>query len=98
MVVKMKIGLFYGSSTCYTEMASEKIRATIGEELVDIYNIKETPVTIMNDYDLLLLGISTWDFGEIQEDWLAVWEELDGLSLQGKTIALFGLGDQEGYG
>jgi flavodoxin II len=98
MVVKMKIGLFYGSSTCYTEMASEKIRATIGEELVDIYNIKETPVVTMNDYDLLLLGISTWDFGEIQEDWLAVWEELDGLSLQGKTIALFGLGDQEGYG
>nr|VVV05032.1 Flavodoxin 2 [Aliivibrio wodanis] len=98
MVVKMKIGLFYGSSTCYTEMASEKIRATMGEELVDIYNIKETPVTTMNDYDLLLLGISTWDFGEIQEDWLAVWEELDGLSLEGKTIALFGLGDQEGYG
>lgn len=98
MVVKMKIGLFYGSSTCYTEMASEKIRAIMGEELVDIYNIKETPVATMNDYDLLLLGISTWDFGEIQEDWLAVWEELDGLSLQGKTIALFGLGDQEGYG
>ncbi|GEK14159.1 flavodoxin FldB [Aliivibrio fischeri] len=94
----MKIGLFYGSSTCYTEMASEKIRAFIGEDLVDVFNIKETPVTTMNDYDLLLLGISTWDFGEIQEDWLAVWEELDGLSLDGKTIALFGLGDQEGYG
>lgn len=92
----MKIGLFYGSSTCYTEMASEKIRAFIGEDLVDVFNIKETPVTTMNDYDLLLLGISTWDFGEIQEDWLAVWEELDGLSLDGKTIALFGLGDQEG--
>lgn len=98
MVVRMKIGLFYGSSTCYTEMASEKIRAIMGEELVDIYNIKETPTATMNDYDLLLLGISTWDFGEIQEDWLAVWEELNGLSLQGKTIALFGLGDQEGYG
>ncbi|WP_063658370.1 flavodoxin FldB [Aliivibrio fischeri] len=94
----MKIGLFYGSSTCYTEMASEKIRAFIGEDLIDVFNIKETPVTTMNDYDLLLLGISTWDFGEIQEDWLAVWEELDGLSLDGKTIALFGLGDQEGYG
>lgn len=94
----MKIGLFYGSSTCYTEMASDKIRSFIGEELVDVFNIKDTPVATMNDYNLLLLGISTWDFGEIQEDWLAVWEELDGLSLDGKTIALFGLGDQEGYG
>lgn len=94
----MKIGLFYGSSTCYTEMASEKIRAIIGEELVDIYNIKETPVTTIQDYDFLILGISTWDFGEIQEDWSAVWEQLDGLTLNGKYVALFGLGDQEGYG
>ncbi|MGR5543036.1 flavodoxin FldB, partial [Vibrio campbellii] len=23
----MKIGLFYGSTTCYTEMAAEKMRA-----------------------------------------------------------------------
>lgn len=94
----MKIGLFYGSSTCYTEMVSEKIRAIIGEELVDIYNIKDTPVAAMQDYDFLILGISTWDFGEIQEDWSAVWQQIDGLSLNGKYVALFGLGDQEGYG
>ncbi len=94
----MKIGLFYGSTTCYTEMASEKIREFIGSDLVDIFNIKETAVEKMNDYDLLLLGISTWDFGEIQEDWQAVWQQLNGLNLDGKIVALFGLGDQEGYG
>ncbi len=94
----MKIGLFYGSSTCYTEMAAEKIRAILGEELVDIFNIKDTPVMTMQEYDFLILGISTWDFGEIQEDWSAVWQQLDGLSLAGKHVALFGLGDQEGYG
>ena len=65
----MKIGLFYGSTTCYTEMAAEKIRGIIGEDLVDIHNVKETPLSFMADYDLLLLGISTLDFGEIQEDW-----------------------------
>ncbi|WP_459782808.1 flavodoxin domain-containing protein, partial [Photobacterium sp. R1] len=27
----------------------------------------------------------------------AVWNQLDGLTLTGKTVALFGLGDQEGY-
>lgn len=79
-------------------MAAEKIRDIIGAELVDIYNIKETPVTLMNDYDLLILGISTWDFGELQEDWGAIWDELSGLTLAGKHAALFGLGDQEGYG
>jgi flavodoxin II len=35
------IALFYGSSTCYTEMAGEKIRAELGEELVDFFNINE---------------------------------------------------------
>lgn len=93
----MKIGLFYGSSTCYTEMASEKIREILGEELVDIHNVKDTPLSTMADYDLLILGISTWDFGELQEDWEAVWQDLDSLQLEGKTIAFFGLGDQEGY-
>ncbi|ANW25711.1 flavodoxin FldB [Vibrio coralliilyticus] len=94
----MKIGLFYGSTTCYTEMAAEKMRAIIGEELVDIRNVKETPLAEMADYDFLILGISTWDFGEIQEDWNEIWDQIDGLSLNGKTVALFGLGDQEGYG
>ncbi|KHT46452.1 flavodoxin FldB [Vibrio sinaloensis] len=94
----MKIGLFYGSTTCYTEMAAEKIRAIIGDDLVDIHNVKESPLSLMADYDLLLLGISTWDFGEIQEDWNELWDQVSGLSLAGKTVALFGLGDQEGYG
>ncbi|MGF1685564.1 flavodoxin FldB [Photobacterium japonica] len=93
----MKIGLFYGSTTCYTEMAAEKIRACIGADLVEIHNIKEAALTAMNQYDMLILGISTWDFGELQEDWESVWEQLDGLNLNGKTVALYGLGDQEGY-
>ena len=94
----MNIGLFYGSTTCYTEMAAEKIRGIIGEDLVDIHNVKETPLSLMADYDLLLLGISTWDFGEIQEDWNELWEDIATTPMKGKVVALFGLGDQEGYG
>ncbi|NOH70124.1 flavodoxin FldB [Vibrio pectenicida] len=94
----MKIGLFYGSTTCYTEMAAEKMRAILGEDLVDIFNVKQTPLTEAENYDLLILGISTWDFGEIQEDWDEIWNDISTLSLNDKTIALYGLGDQEGYG
>ncbi|MFA0143376.1 flavodoxin FldB [Vibrio kanaloae] len=94
----MKIGLFYGSTTCYTEMAAEKIRGIIGEDLVDIHNVKESPLSLMADYDLLLLGISTWDFGEIQEDWNELWDDIATTPVKGKVVALFGLGDQEGYG
>ncbi len=57
----MKIGLFYGSSTCYTEMAAEKIRDFIGEELVTLHNLKDDAPALMEQYDMLILGIPTWD-------------------------------------
>lgn len=94
----MDIGLFYGSSTCYTQMVAEKIQALLGADLVTLHNLKETPVQTMAQYDALIFGISTWDFGEIQEDWLASWDAIDQVKLGGKQIALFGLGDQQGYG
>ena len=94
----MKIGLFYGSSTCYTEIVAEKIQACIGEELVDVYNIKESGLSKVNDYDILIFGISTWDFGELQEDWGKLWDTVSELSVSDKIVAIFGLGDQDGYG
>ena len=94
----MDIGLFYGSSTCYTQMVAEKIQALLGADLVTLHNLKETPVQTMVQYDALIFGISTWDFGEIQEDWQANWDAIDQVKLGGKQIALFGLGDQQGYG
>ena len=95
------IGLFYGSTTCYTEMAGEKIRtalhALIGEERVDVFNIADTPMIQTQFYDYLIFGIPTWDYGELQEDWEDVWDELDTLDFSGKKIAIYGLGDQVGY-
>ena len=89
----MNIGLFYGSSTCYTEMTAEKIRDFIGEELVTLHNLKDDDPSLMEQYDLLILGIPT-DFGELQEDWEAVWQQLPALNLQGKIVALYGMGDR----
>ncbi|MBT1062206.1 flavodoxin FldB [Bowmanella sp. Y26] len=93
----LKIGLFYGSTTCYTEMAAEKIRAALGEDLVEMYNIKDAPLKHAEQFDILIFGISTWDFGELQEDWESHWSDIRNLNLQGKIVALFGLGDQMGY-
>ena len=91
------VGLFYGSSTCYTEIAAEKIAGCLGEDLVDIHNLAEAPVRLMENYQRLILGIPTWDYGELQEDWETCWDDLDNLNLQGKVVALYGLGDQKGY-
>ena len=97
----MTIGLFYGSTTCYTEMTAEKIQAQMASlfelPIVDLYNIKDTGLSKIVNYDWLILGISTWDFGELQEDWESQWTDLANYDLTGKAVALYGQGDQEGY-
>lgn len=91
------IGLFYGSSTCYTEIVAEKIAAILGPDLIDLYNIADEPVITAQFYDYLIFGIPTWDYGELQEDWEEIWDELDELNLDTRQVALYGLGDQVGY-
>ena len=51
----------------------------------------------MVQYDFLILGIPTWDYGELQEDWETHWDELDQIDFTGKQVAVYGLGDQVGY-
>lgn len=91
------VALFYGSSTCYTEMAAEKIRTELGEDQVDIFNIVDEPLITALFYEHIILGIPTWDYGELQEDWEEIWDEIDELDFHGKTVAIYGLGDQIGY-
>ncbi|MFT6968027.1 MAG: flavodoxin II [Cellvibrionaceae bacterium] len=91
------IGLFYGSSTCYTEMSAEKIQQCFGQENIDLFNIADTAVDEIDHYQQIIFGIPTWDYGELQEDWEAIWDEIDNLKFADKTVAIFGLGDQIGY-
>ena len=99
--MKDKIGVFYGSTTCYTEMAAEKICAQINiltkTDCTRLHDISDTSVLKMADYRYLIAGIPTWDFGELQEDWEDQWETLREINLESKYVALFGLGDQVGY-
>ncbi|MFB0912089.1 MAG: flavodoxin domain-containing protein, partial [Glaciecola sp.] len=72
-----EIAIFYGSTTCYTEMASEKIQSELESIVseqglhatISMFDIKEHALEKSTQYDLVLYGISTWDFGELQEDW-----------------------------
>lgn len=93
-----KIGLFYGSDEGNTEAVALRIRARLGEERVDVHDIADVTQLEIADYDQLIFGIPTWDFGQIQSDWEEFWEDVQEIDFNGKTVALFGLGDQFGYG
>ncbi len=96
-----KIGLFYGSSTGNTEYVAYEIKGEIDKRdpaLVDIYNIGSASPDDFLKYDYLILGIPTWNTGQLQDDWEIFLPKLAGRSMAGKKVAIFGLGDQNGYG
>jgi len=96
-----EIGLFYGSSSGCTETAAELIKDFFenlqSQHTIRLFNIAECDIGLMQNYPKLILGVSTWHIGELQPDWDDNFEALDTLDFTGKTVALFGLGDQFGY-
>ena len=96
-----RIGLFYGSSTSNTEYVAhdlqDAINALLQEDIVELHNIGMADAETMNSYDYLILGIPTWNIGELQDDWDIFWGDLEQVDFSGKKVALFGLGDQYGY-
>lgn len=93
-----KIGLFFGSDEGNTENVAYRIQKRLGEDVVDVHDIADVTQVTFADYDQVILGIPTWDFGQIQSDWEEFWDDIAEVDFSGKTVALFGLGDQFGYG
>lgn len=93
------IGLFYGSTNGATAAVAERIAAAFAERgvTVELFDIADYLLETMLDFDHLILGVSTWNVGQLQADWEEVFPELDELDLTGQQVALFGLGDQVGY-
>lgn len=100
-----KVGIFFGTDTGNTR----KIAKTIAKQLGDIVgkpeNIKNASVDDLLAYDVLIIGSPTYGEGELPgltagtstESWEEFMPNLSGADFSGKTIALYGLGDQAGY-
>ncbi|MCW8328340.1 flavodoxin FldA [Photobacterium sp. SDRW27] len=88
------IGIFFASDTGNTEKVAEKIAAQLELEVNDIAGCSNE---VFDDFNLLILGTPTANYGEMQPDWDCFVPELEDADLSGKKIALFGLGDQVDY-
>ena len=91
----MSTAIFYASSTGNSDEVASKISSALGE--IEVFNLANTKVDKINEYDKVILGGSTWGDGELNDDWEDAWVDFCKLDLSNKTIALFGLGDQESY-
>lgn len=94
------IGLFYGSTGGATArvagLIEDGFRLRYGAT-VEVMDVAEYYLDEVLEFNRLLFGIPTWNVGQLQQDWEAVLDELDGMDLSGKVAAVFGLGDQVGY-
>lgn len=91
--------LIYGSTTGNTETLSEAVVEGLEQSGAKVFvkNVTEASVNELKDYDLIVLGCSTWGEGELQDDFIDFYDEMKSVSLTGKKAAVFGPGDSEMY-
>ena len=90
-----KTVIIYGSTTGNAAMAAETIAAKLGDG--DIKEVAKASKDDLVDYENIILGSSTWGDGELQDDWYGFLPTLKSANLNGKTVAVFGVGDQFSY-
>lgn len=91
----MKSVIVYGSTLGNCSRAAELIAKEL--EGVVVSEVSDFDFTAVGQYDLILLGTSTWGSGDLQDDWELHIDSLKSAPLGGKKVALFGTGDQESY-
>ncbi|KAL7512475.1 hypothetical protein ACHAXN_009447 [Cyclotella atomus] len=101
------IGIFYGTSTGSTEEAAQLIVAEFGEDAAGPFDIDSIQGKVGEEfakYEALVVGTPTWNTGADTERSGTGWDEIYysemqtlNPSLEGKRVAVFGLGDSVSY-
>ena len=101
-----RIGIFFSSSTGNTRRIAKFIKKRFDDEtMADALNVNKATAELVAGYSYLILGTSTLGGGQLpglSTDCMGGgWEEflpqLADVDFHGKTVALFGLGNQDKY-
>ena len=87
--------VLYGSTTGNAASAAQTIAEKLGGATVK--EVGSASKSDLTDFDNIILGSSTWGDGELQDDWFGFLPTIKEVGLAGKTVAVFGVGDQFGY-
>lgn len=93
-----KIGLFYGSDTGVTDDITKDFVDIWANDDLNVMEIGDAEKEDLEAYNILILGLSTWYDGDLQSDWEAFFDDFQDIDFTGKIVAIYGLGDQIGYG
>ncbi len=91
-----KIALIYSFNTNKTSQAAKKIGEEWGDAVVHV-NVEKITEKEFLSYDKMILGVATWFDGELPNYWDEFLPALEDMKLKGKTVAIFGNGNQKDY-
>ena len=92
-----KAGIFYGSDMGNTEAVAKQIQKELGADNAQVFNVSNAKASDIEKFSNLIFGASTQGIGDLQYDFEDFLSEIKSANLEGKTVALFGLGDQYSY-
>ncbi len=92
-----KIGLFYSFNSKKTALIADKIAENFSSDEIEKVNAENITEDKFKGFDNLILGCPTWFDGELPNYWDEFVPDLEDMNLKGKTVAIFGNGDQKGY-
>ena len=97
----MTVGIYFATTTGKTEDIAERLHGLLSsanspKDLSDLSDLTE-----FTELEGIICGIPTWNTGADSDRsgtaWDEMLEEIGGLQLQGKKVAIFGLGDSSTY-
>jgi flavodoxin I len=91
-----KIALIYSFNTRKTSQAAEKIAQEFGDSVEKI-NAETLTEEQFLSFKNMILGVPTWFDGELPNYWDEFVPAIEDFNLKGKTVAIFGNGNQKGY-
>lgn len=98
----MKVGIVYSTVTGNSGDISEMVQENLGAIADEPKDVSEVSPEEMGNYDALVVGAPTWNTGEDELRSGTAWDEylydeLTSVDLSGKRVAVFGVGDGQGY-
>jgi flavodoxin I len=97
-----KTAIFFGPLKGSVNRVADKLKNLIGEDKVVMVPVNSATVADIEKYDKIIFGISTvgkdtWKSTYSNLDWAEFLPEISKTRYEGKTIAIFGLGDHITY-
>lgn len=90
----MKTLVVFGSTTGTTRILAQAVRKglmQLGHDVV-VRNARNQDPDELDQFDMLVMGCSTWENGALQKDFKPFFERLQDLDLKGRMACVFGAG------